>query len=275
MHAAWINIHPDDESNADVRYATFDGEWNVETVAQLDDVNLGFLNARKLVSIATDSEGQPHLAYGDERSVNYLTRNDEQSEWEETLVLETTNLANQPLNGLVVLRLDSEDNPAIAFWRPNDSPNDGIVSLAMLTGGSAPLLGDFNDDGMIGVADIDLLTAAIGGTDLSFDLNGDRMLSQLDRVVWVNDIAQTFFGDADGDRSVTFADFLILSENFGSAGGWAEGDFDGTGTVAFADFLALSENFGRTNAAATVPEPSGLGILILTALCCSRCRSRR
>ena len=59
-------------------------------------------------------------------------------------------------------------------------------------------------------------------------------------------------GDIDGDGSVGFADFLILSAAFGQnadpAGSGA--DIDKDGTVGFADFLILSANFGTAAAAA-------------------------
>ena len=75
-------------------------------------------------------------------------------------------------------------------------------------------------------------------------------------------------GDANLDDEVNFADFLILSENFGQDGGWREGDFDGDGTVGFPDFLALSENFGgAANAsAATVPEPTATSLALFGLL---------
>lgn len=54
-------------------------------------------------------------------------------------------------------------------------------------------------------------------------------------------------GDANADGQVSFADFLLLSANFGKAEvTWEQGDFDGDGGVSFADFLILSKNFGRT-----------------------------
>ena len=58
--------------------------------------------------------------------------------------------------------------------------------------------------------------------------------------------ASTIPGDADGNGLVEFADFLILSSNFGRTNATnADGDFDGSGTVDFADFLLLSANFGK------------------------------
>ena len=41
-------------------------------------------------------------------------------------------------------------------------------------------------------------------------------------------------GDSDCNGTVEFADFLVLSDNFGTdEAGWHQGDFDGDGTVAF------------------------------------------
>ncbi len=57
-------------------------------------------------------------------------------------------------------------------------------------------------------------------------------------------------GDIDDDGTVTFADFLILSANFGqTVDPGTNGDIDGDGTVAFPDFLVLSANFGQSVAA--------------------------
>lgn len=54
-------------------------------------------------------------------------------------------------------------------------------------------------------------------------------------------------GDVDGNGSVDFADFLILSGNFGmDLSGRANGDLNEDGTVDFADFLLLSGDFGKS-----------------------------
>jgi len=80
-------------------------------------------------------------------------------------------------------------------------------------------------------------------------------------------------GDIDGNGKVDFADFLVLSNNFGmDVEGHKFGDIDCNGSVEFADFLTLSNNFGSTvQAAATVPEPSGrmvlaLGLMLFSAV---------
>lgn len=56
----------------------------------------------------------------------------------------------------------------------------------------------------------------------------------------------TLAGDANGDGSVTIADFNALSTNFGHAGNWSQGDFNGDGNVTIADFNILSGGFGKT-----------------------------
>ena len=59
-------------------------------------------------------------------------------------------------------------------------------------------------------------------------------------------VHRELLGDVDGNRVVDFADFLILSANFGKRGAVpADGDIDGNATVDFADFLVLSQDFGR------------------------------
>lgn len=85
-------------------------------------------------------------------------------------------------------------------------------------------------------------------------------------------------GDLDGDQEVAFADFLVLSGNFGQpTQSYAEGDIDCDGEVAFADFLTLSSNFGTSIAASaqTVPEPSGLLLSFILTLAILSVRKRR
>ena len=74
-------------------------------------------------------------------------------------------------------------------------------------------------------------------------------------------------GDLDANGSVEFADFLMLSANFGnSVADHTFGDIDCNGRVEFADFLVLSANFGSiVGGAEPVPEPSGI-LLIVTGL---------
>jgi regulation of enolase protein 1 (concanavalin A-like superfamily) len=58
------------------------------------------------------------------------------------------------------------------------------------------------------------------------------------------------YGDVDADRAVTFNDFLVLQNAFGSTSGSASYnaglDVEDNGVNDFNDFLALQNNFGKT-----------------------------
>jgi hypothetical protein len=75
-----------------------------------------------------------------------------------------------------------------------------------------------------------------------FDGDGDVDLFVDDRVFENQD---AFVADVTGDLAVDFADFLVISANFGAAEGvtFADGDVNGDGKVDFADFLLLSNEF--------------------------------
>ena len=74
-------------------------------------------------------------------------------------------------------------------------------------------------------------------------------------------VAERLPGDANEDSVVNFADFLILSTNFGNTDtSWSDGDFDGNSIVDFADFLILSQNFGRTAAASPSNEVATVSV---------------
>lgn len=74
---------------------------------------------------------------------------------------------------------------------------------------------------------------------------------------------QAIPGDADGNGTVDFADFLVVSGAFGTSGDWPAGDFDGNMQIEFADFLILSNNFGAVEVV-SVPEPTRIMLLAWT-----------
>jgi hypothetical protein len=51
---------------------------------------------------------------------------------------------------------------------------------------------------------------------------------------------------------VNFADLLVLTQNYGKAGSFAEGDLDHDGRVGFSDLLILAQNFASAQARAAV-----------------------
>ena len=87
--------------------------------------------------------------------------------------------------------------------------------------------------------------AALSGTA---QLHVDESQIDLESQVKVATLGPvTIPGDIDQDGTVGFADFLILSANFGqSPSDRDEGDLNGDQTVDWEDFLILSRNFGRS-----------------------------
>jgi autotransporter-associated beta strand protein len=84
-------------------------------------------------------------------------------------------------------------------------------------------------------------------------------------------IAAARVADADLDKFVTFADLLILAQNYGTSGTktWTNGDFDGDGVTGFSDLLDLAQRYQPESftsdwatARAMVPEPATLSLLL-------------
>ena len=121
-----------------------------------------------------------------------------------------------------------------------------------------PDLGDFDGSRVLDVADVDLLSQAIGTDELRFDITADALVDLEDHRFWVEDLRGTFLGDTNLDGEVSFRDFLNLAQNFGrESASWGMGDFNGDGTVQFTDFLALAQNFGAVSENfLPVPEPN-------------------
>ena len=88
--------------------------------------------------------------------------------------------------------------------------------------------------------------------EMVFTINADKSLTDEFGRIWTStedysveqaNAVDEVLGDIDGNGTVEFADFLILSENYGKE--TDEGDLNGDGVVNFADFLLLVDNFGN------------------------------
>ncbi len=112
--------------------------------------------------------------------------------------------------------------------------------------------GDFNNDGLLTAADIDTLSTAVrmNSTDLQYDLNADQAVNDADREVWVNELKNTYFGDADLDGEFNSADFVAVfqegqyEDNVPANSGWATGDWNGDAEFTSDDFVTAFQSGG-------------------------------
>jgi hypothetical protein len=133
--------------------------------------------------------------------------------------------------------------------------------------------GDFDGDGILDAGDIDQLSAQIlaGSNDPFYDLNADLVVDDLDRINWVHDLKQTYFGDADLNGTFDSTDLVQVLASGEYEDGvelnstWLTGDWDGDGDFTSGDLvLALADGgYEAGTRAAVVPE---LGSIALAAV---------
>ena len=134
---------------------------------------------------------------------------------------------------------------------------------------------DLNGDSSTDALDIDLLTSKINAvtTNTAFDLNEDGYVDQRDRRVWVKQLANTYFGDANLDGMFDSRDLVevFVAGKYETVlkAGWAQGDWDGDGLFGSSDLVVSFQDDGYERglraAVTAVPEP-GSGILLAAVL---------
>ena len=137
--------------------------------------------------------------------------------------------------------------------------------------------GDFDGDGQLTAADIDLLTLASveGDYQVQLDLNGDRVVGQADRVIWIEQLKHTYFGDSNLDGEFNSEDFITVFQSAEYEDGvvgnstWASGDWNGDLEFDTTDFVAALQTGGydvgprseiSAASAAAIPEPGCLSL---------------
>ncbi len=175
---------------------------------------------------------------------------------------------------------------------------DGLVDEVRLSHGVVPIekllvnltIGDFNQDGLLNVPDIDLLMDEVGsgGDGATFDLNGDGRVNDADRDEWLaiagtaNGLSAPYLvGDANLDTRVNVNDLNALAVQWlSSQNVWSDGNFTGGG-VNSTDLNELALNWQRSvpMASATdspVPEPSTFLLMVMgLAVCCRQFEVRK
>ncbi len=139
------------------------------------------------------------------------------------------------------------------------------------------LPGDYNSDGVVDTADIDLQAIAMADAmpDLgTYDENGDGLVNDEDRIIWVQDHAKTWFGDSNFDGVFSTDDLVAVfaagKYETTNAANWSEGDWTGDQVFDSGDLVAAFSDggfeLGPRPAVASVPEPAGLTLLALASL---------
>ena len=140
---------------------------------------------------------------------------------------------------------------------------EGLLLATAFVGPAIP--GDFNEDQVLDVQDIDALTEVVilSTNEKKYDLNADDLVNQQDRQIWVKDLRNTWFGDADLNLEFNSSDmvqvFVAGKYETGEAAGWAQGDWNGNGVFESGDmvvaFVDGGYEQGQRVEAVAVPEP--------------------
>ncbi len=159
-----------------------------------------------------------------------------------------------------------------AFWDRALSAEEIAAHYAnVIQGGNYfgvdALPGDYNRDGVVDTADIDLQAVAMTTPNenlATFDENGDGTINDADRIVWVQDHAKTWFGDANFDGVFSTDDLVAVfaagKYETGNMAVWAEGDWTGDMVFDSGDLVAAFSDggfeLGPRGAVQAVPEPA-------------------
>ena len=112
-----------------VKYATkaaSDAAWDIAEIDTLSKLAFGFIGARNITSVMVDGAGNPWIAYSDEKLIKLAVWNG--LDWEIGTVVDA---GLETLGQLVSLKLDSEDQPHIAYFIvTNKGPLEGRVKYA-------------------------------------------------------------------------------------------------------------------------------------------------
>ena len=138
--------------------------------------------------------------------------------------------------------------------------------------------GDVNVNSILDAGDIDRLSAAVASGDFHpfLDMNRDRALDDADRRVWVQELANTYFGDSNLDGEFNSSDFVQVFKNgqyeddVAGNSVWADGDWNGDGDFDSGDFvLAFKDGgyeIGPRTAVLSVPEPTSFVMLVSASI---------
>ncbi len=150
--------------------------------------------------------------------------------------------------------VDAYGNGAASWFATGPSP--GTVEFGDLPG-------DFNQDGQVNAADINLFFGALNSAnpDLTYDLNGDGFVNNEDRNELIESVIGTSYGDANLDGLFDSGDLVIVfqigeyEDQVDGNSTWAEGDWNGDREFSSGDLVLA---FQRGTYAAAVPNAAAI-----------------
>lgn len=134
------------------------------------------------------------------------------------------------------------------------------------------LTGDFDTDGLLTVADVDLFTIRQADRRYfgRYDLNDDQQLNALDRDILVHNIFRTTYGDADLNGQFNTQDLIKVfvaaeyEDDIENNSTWATGDWNGDFEFDSTDLILAGQDGGyERSPQAAVPEPSAAAMIFL------------
>jgi hypothetical protein len=109
--------------------------------------------------------------------------------------------------------------------------------------GTGSIPGDFNQDGLADLVDLELLCSALPTQDLRFDLNADQQVDRQDVEAMLRDVLDTVYGDVNLDGIFNSSDIVQIfvagqyEDSIVGNSSWTTGDWNCDGEFTSADFV--------------------------------------
>ncbi len=148
--------------------------------------------------------------------------------------------------------------------------------------------GDFDGNDLLDISDLNLLTAKMlrtnappGWQKAMFDVNADGDIDGQDHEIWVHDLKNTYYGDADLNGQFDSRDMVQvfaagkyeqgwLTDGIyvhGETAGWSEGDWNADRVFDSGDFVTAFADGGYEQGprigVTVVPEPGAWAMLVV------------
>lgn len=165
----------------------------------------------------------------------------------------TAVLVSSPSHGQLVLDPSGEflyepnlgfvGRDSFSYRAADDVAVSEIVVVTLQVGHTDPVLGDFDHDGLVTVADLNQLHAALQVGDNAYDLDGNGTLDTADWRRMVLDVMGGVAGDVNWDGVFDSRDLVLVFQagHYDDAvpknSSWSRGDWNGDGDFTSADLV--------------------------------------